>query len=392
VSQDQHNDAEVRALRYLIEEVRTAAPPPVDWDGAEASLMSRIELERKAQPRKPPRTLRAMASFAVAAAAAAMLIAQLGRSPDASKTQASETTPVDLGAIPAERPADELPTYMVAAMKPNSVVEAADEPVRFALPGVATWVIDPGSRVVVDSVAVPHVITLERGTVHAEVVPRNAGDELVETFAVVAGTARVAVHGTVFSVARVGDRITVEVTRGAVTVGPASHRGITTGRLLVSPARAAFWIHGGELAEVLPRTPAGDSVSDPKIAGRADGLDEATPNEPDEPIAPAVPRGKRAGVEVAPPSADTPDAPLLSTSEARGLLMGCLRGMAAGGDDRVVTISSHVTAVADDTGRIHAVRFSPPLRPDQQERCGATLFHRRTTNGKTITFHIDVAR
>ena len=92
---------------------------------------------------------------------------------------------------------------------------------RTALPGVATWVIDPGSRVVVDSVAVPHVITLERGTVHAEVVPRNAGDELVETFAVVAGTTRVAVHGTVFSVARAGDRITVEVTRGAVTVGPA---------------------------------------------------------------------------------------------------------------------------------------------------------------------------
>jgi hypothetical protein len=83
---------------------------------------------------------------------------------------------------------------------------------------------------------------------------------------------------------------------------------------------------------------------------------------------------------------------VLSTGEARDLVMACLRGDRSGNDDRVVTISSTVNAMVDASGKIQTVRFSPPLRPDLQEGCGAILFHRRTASGKSISFDVRVAR
>lgn len=400
MSRDSNNDAEVKALRQLIDEVRAAEPPELDWNRVDRSLARRIELEGAARRQRKPKTWGSLVSFAVAAAAAAILLMQLGRSPAPVVPTAADDQPIDLSAIPAERQSDELPTYMVAAMKPRSVVEAGEEPVRFALPGVASWVIAPQSRVVVDTVAVPHVINLERGTIHAEVVPRSSDDELVESFAIVAGNARVAVHGTVFSVVRQGDRITVEVTRGAVTVGPASHRGITTGRLLVSPARAAFSVHGGELLRSPKQAPerptqarleqvAGDrpSPADRANSASADVAEVRIPGRSH------APRQTDKPIVTAAEAAETAQLPALTAGQARALVVACLRNEADRTDaERLVTISSQVTALVGENGTVDTVRFSPPLRPDLQERCGAALFHHRTEGQSSLSFHVHVSR
>src|SRR5690606_27787373 len=130
--------------------------------------------------------------------------------------------------------------HRVDALVPGSVIESGAEPVQLSLEGVATWTLTPGSRARVRSISVPHVVELEHGTIVAEVVPRYDTSALIEAFAVEVGGTRVAVRGTVFSVERIGDMVDVEVTRGAVTVGPAGHRGPTTGVLLTSPARGVF--------------------------------------------------------------------------------------------------------------------------------------------------------
>src|SRR5690606_22444719 len=143
-------------------------------------------------------------------------------------------------------------TYQVRGMPPRSVVMSGEEPMRFSLECVANWGLAPPSRVVVQTNQAPHVLVLEEGTVHAEVVPRNDSDQLIESFVVETGNARVAVHGTVLSVTRGAGDLTVEVMRGNVTVGPAGHRGVTTGHLLIGPARATFTLSGRLLSSGRP--------------------------------------------------------------------------------------------------------------------------------------------
>jgi hypothetical protein len=299
--------------------------------------------------------------------------------------------------------ADELPLYRVAAMPQNALVESGDVPLRFTLEGVATWTLEPHGRVVVRTVSEPHVVELEHGTLVAEVVPRHDTDELVESFAVEAGTTRVAVHGTVFSVQRSGDRVTVDVMRGSVAVGPAGHRGPTVGHLLVSPARAAFSTHGGRLLDVLPR-PAEDL---PPVAVRH----ESEPSAP-LPGAPAIappalepaptprpiahgPEGSHASPEApAPPMIEPPAAPPpLDVDEARAIVVACLTGsMGKATGDTVVTVSSQVTAHVGSDGTIGSVRFAPPLRPDLQQRCGGALFGRTVAGASSLSFRVTFAQ
>jgi hypothetical protein len=383
VSNREPADDEARGLRVLVEEVRRSRPPPLDWERVERQLLAKIDIEQfsRRRQRSPHAAWGSVAAFAAVAAALVMIIAGQGEG-NRSLERPDPARAVDLSRLPTHREsADELPTYMVAAMRPRSVVESQGLPLRFSLPGVATWWLEPHSRVVVETVSVPHVIELEQGTVHAEVVPREESNELVESFAVQAASTRVAVHGTVFSVSRDHDRVTVEVTRGSVTVGPARHRGITTGHLLTSPAIAAFGLDG------LP-------IADPAASVRPAGPDPATARAP-EPSTPS----RSASLAGAAPSGSAKSEPevepsLLTADLARGLVMGCLRERwrATTSDDTRVALASRVTVTRGTDGHVGAVRFEPPLTRDLQSACAGALFGQRMPDAGSITFSIQLSR
>jgi FecR-like protein len=401
-----HDDGEVRALRQLVHELREAPPPELDWTGIEERLVTRIAKEHAPRRRRAP-GFGTVAVFAVAAAAAVMLL--MGQAslrtaiPQAAAPRAVDLT--ELATAPVE--ADELPLYRVATMTSNALVQSGDFPLRFTLEGVATWTLQPHSRAVVRTTAEPHVVSLEEGTLVAEVVPRSDTDALVESFAVEAGTTRVAVHGTIFSVERSGDRITVEVMRGSVAVGPTGHRGATVGHLLVSPTRASFSTVGGRLLEVLQPTPteppsiAANEPSDTPqpIAAAHESpapVDDVThPTEAPHPIAlggvnTPAPANEPANIEPAPAPVPRP----LDVNEARALVVACITGaMGKAQSDKVLTVSSDVTARSGADGTVQTVRFSPPLRADLQQRCAGALFGRSlAAGGASISFRVTFAQ
>ncbi len=423
---------EAEVLRQLIGEMRETLPPSINSERISAVLVETIEAEKRTRPAQTHGT--GASQWLVFAAAAAFVVVMLSQqgagqdpSTDGDRRASISAQAVDLRTVPSQQADGEgVPVYRVAALRAGVVVESQAEPVRFRLDGVVTWTLAPKTRVRVRTVkTAPHEIVLERGSVFAEVKPQLGSNELNETFAVIAGTSRVAVHGTVFSVQRDGDRVLVEVTRGAVSVGPVAARGPTTGRLLVGPARAAFTTEQGRLAAdqsfPVAHAPAGADldqeaapVSDqlqpvaaspsepdassarvtlprtrPVMAARdvetdadgddADAVDDARDNEPDA-------RDREAEL-------DPPAEPKMSIDQARAMVLACLNSNRDGGQpsDLQVTVSSEVSVKLDDAGKIRAVRFSPPLKPSLQQHWGGALFGQRLDAQGAASFRIHFA-
>ncbi len=411
---------DMRLLRELTDELKAAPAPELDWERIEAAVMQRTQLEAAGRRRAARQNARRgswanLGAFAVAAAAFVLLIAGASQRNVIVEAEPAARTVVDVRSLPTfPQDEDALPRYRVGGLKPGSVVQAGAEPVQLSLEGVATWTLGANSRAVVRTIGVPHVVELEAGTLLAEVVPRHDTDSIVEAFVVEVGGTRVAVHGTVFSVEHEGDQIHVEVTRGAVTVGPASSRGPTSGMVLASPARAVFVAATGAFVKRLPmRVPRGASAARevvpserptaeleprakavPGVRG-ADGADVA--------IRPAVPPRQAAvaerSVAVAnpanpasteepetPPTAPEPVAsPRLSVGQAGALISSCLRQNAK---EKTFVISSMVTVRLGADGEVRSMQFSPPLNPKFQSRCGGLLFGRQLEGGGSASFAV----
>jgi hypothetical protein len=258
----------------------------------------------------------------------------------------------------------------------------------------------------------PHVVRLEQGRLDAEVVPRHDSDQLLEAFVVEAGATRVAVHGTVFSVERRADIVDVEVTRGSVTVGPAHHRGVTTGHLMVSPRRASFRagkvVRGDDGDEPLAMADEPEASGTPATEPARPGALTAEADEPSTPDEVAKGPETSPGTTPAPPNGDAntdteqDDAEADETSDdasapltvaaAAGRVVGCLASAAPEGaaSGTKVTVSSQVTAVLSPEGEVVSVQFVPPLRPDLQQRCAGVLFGQRIEGTGKVSFPIQL--
>jgi hypothetical protein len=390
----------------LIDEVRITHPPDLDWERLERVTLERIaraELGARQAARKSAGNVWV---FAAAAAALAMLVAnQRGPNPVAPEREARLVHVTELPLVHGR--GDARVSYLASAIPRSSAIESGDEPLRFVIPEVASWVLDKESRIVVHGGGAIHRMRLERGTVTAQVVPRHDDDGLVEAFVVEAGGTRVAVHGTVFSVALVADRVIVEVTEGMVSVGRAGYRGTTTGMLLASPARAAFSSGDGRFVELLPRPSADDEPSDEdKVAPRQSGspsIDEdptraarpsdkgASSVQTNQTPADAPPREPR---KTAAPAPVEPKAlPPIGLDRARAIMVACLSADTAAREGAVqVTVSTQITVQLDDDKLVSSLRFAPPLRTDLQQRCGGALFGRPfDVEGRSASFRIHFA-
>jgi hypothetical protein len=442
---------EVRALRVMVDALRAEPPPELPWDAIEKRLLSGLVGGLLEGSDSPPRgaarvtplrgTLPArgqaqgleswspfarVLGFAAAAAVLAFGVGSMtgeSRMPSAAAParhviETASVAPALDGAHPAGRPGapvDGSAARDLSALRPGDIVEAGAAPVTFAQAGLARWTLAPGSALRVSSVGVGHTVTLERGSIRAEVTPRDPAEGLVEAFAVeVAGT-RVAVHGTAFSVEIQGPRLIVDVEHGAVAVGPVGNVGATTGHLLVGPSRASFSLDGGRTARLMERAPdrvaASSASSAPPAADEAPALAPAPASDqpgerprafPDDHAAhpadgalvarssPAPHALARAADDAAPsggPAAAAPEPPRLTAAAVRARLDRCFKQSSEGDSAAVrVSVSSTLHILLNADGTVRAARFTTPLKPELTA-CAGTAIAGRFADGLD---HVDI--
>jgi len=403
------SNAEARAMRAMVDELRAEAPPELRWDEIERKLMLEVSRRERGRIGRSGNVIDApfarLFAFAAAAAVLALGVSSMTGSRGAPRA-ASVSRVVDVARAPLSTAGE----HDLLSLRDGDVVEASSAPVRFGHEGVLTWTLEPGGRVQVRAMGaagVGHVVALERGSIRAEVTPRDPSEGLIEAFAVEVDQTRVAVHGTAFSVRREGDRVLVDVEHGAVAVGPRGNAGITTGHLLIGPRRAAFSLDGARSARLLDRAsttpvagpiaaldpaprPAAPEAPAPVLPTAAPDLRSAPPSHVaaiEPPANPAVP--EIVALPEPPPVVAPPALPPLTVGAVQGQLNQCFNRVYSGGSTSVkVSLSADISLVLEPDGQVKAVRFDPPLEPAFQQ-CAVAFFGRSfAEGGKTVKIPI----
>jgi hypothetical protein len=396
----------------MVDELRAEAPPELRWDEIERKLMLEVSKRERARIGRSGTVIDSafgrIFAFAAAAAMLALGVTSMTGSHGEPRAAAVASRVVDLSAAPASADGER----DLLSLREGDIIEATSAPVRFGHEGALAWTLEPGGRVQVRAMGkagVGHVVALERGSIRAEVTPRDASEGMVEAFAVEVDQTRVAVHGTAFSVRREGDQVLVDVEHGSVAVGPRGNAGITTGHLLVGPRRASFSLDGGRSARLLDRAPmAGDAPASGQVAALAPVAQPAQLHAPAPTLAaPAAdlrtaPAGHLAALEPAhlaapevpappapPPVAAPAPLPTLTVAGVQSQLDQCFNRVYSGGSTSVkVSVSADVSLVLEADGRVQAVRFNPPLEPAFQQ-CAVAFFGRSfPEGGKTVKIPI----
>jgi len=432
-----------RARRHMDEELREEPMPEPRWDDMERALLARIEeSEREGSPAprlslvgagvgvgvgpmRPSRPAWMRAATLAAAAAVIALGVGVGAralrpgAPDASGASGAlaeaATRVVDLAALPLVPGSSAEPARDLRALRPGDVIEATAGAVTLSHPGAVRWTLAPGGRALVRAQSEPgarvrHVIALERGSLRVEVTPGHVSAGLVELFAVDVDRTRVAVHGTLFTVTRSGDRVEVEVERGVVSVGLAEDGAELSAHRLVAPARGTFTLDGGLLAPMhppreptalaeapapaqpprgapepatpsspsSPSTPSSPAPAAPThVTAPSQTSAPANPSPPSEPAAPAAPPPDLAS----PPAAPATASPPLTIASVQAGLARCFAEKRAAGFSAVqASITSILRVAVREDGSVSTVRFDPPLKPELQT-CAQLLYVGRFAEG-----------
>ncbi len=409
------------SLDQVVREARTDAPD-VNWSRVEEALFARVAKERAQQASlvrfRGSRTWGALAGLAAAAAAVVLLGHGQDRPPtrgfgSEAMTDSVQTAARDEGGstFTAKQGAGEVLVGVGGAIAPiaghpqlgvGTVVETQDARALWDARSPtgearATWLLEEDSRVAVKGIA-PLVLGLERGAVEAQVVPVANG----EAFAVDVGDERIAVHGTHLRISREGDRVTVDLSEGVVSIGRPPRTGSTYGTLVVAPAHVRFdlvdvlgSIQVTHDADAVRPVTSFTAVAESAAAARAV---RAAPQGGAVPSAPARGFGASSG------GASQGGASQGGASQGGGIRSGgASRGSAAGtagvvavdpqaeqtiaaavrtcaadaphSTEVTVTVSSSLELTVGEDGFVRAARFNPPLAPEIQ-KCASTSIYK----------------
>lgn len=223
-------------LRRMIRETRAEKPVDIDWRAVEEQLLRRARTSVPAAT-----TSRYPLAWAVLVAAAGLFIWGVSTRPQGTLSFAPRA--------PAEAAAASRLNADAVALGERVLAEAGEVSVHHDQR--ATWTLSRNSHARLISKGELITVLLERGSLLADVVPNSQP----ETFVVEAADARIAVHGTVFRVELVNDRVNVSVREGTVAVGA---RGAAPSFILKAPAQGAFSLDGtsGSLDEPTATAPA----------------------------------------------------------------------------------------------------------------------------------------
>jgi len=311
-------------LEQVVLEAREEDIGVVDWDRVEQGLLARIDSDVAAetQPARSWRWVAALAAAAMIALGVGALVSrgsgQVARAPDGPARVAARVhtaATIDGGELAL---GDE-----VHATGGPSVVEHR---------GLAKWTLTAGSRAVVRETGETVTLRLESGSVDAEVVPSAQP----ETFAVEAGLARVAVHGTAFRVELRSGKLQVAVREGVVGVGPIADRG-----------KAPKW-----------RLDPGDS-GEFELTGQTGNVNRALDAKSDSEARREDPVRAGSPLRAEPPAADVNRA----LDELSRAASACFTQHTSNESGVRVRVETVLRARVSPNGSVGAVTFDPPLAP-----------------------------
>jgi hypothetical protein len=266
--------------------------------------------------------------------------------------------------------------------------------------------VDAGSRVRLEQARGTLVLALERGAIEADVNPVAEGEAFAVDVAQDDKVVRVAVHGTHLRVARGGDRVTIDLSEGVVSVGAPPRSGSTLGSLVTAPAHAELSVadvagtlvvlhEPGSLRPAVSLRPSSQprpvAVSSPAATTRA----EAFASHP-SPLAPTVvrpePRPSTAAVEAPAPSPAPPAlTPVDPSAEATlGAAVRACMPSQAGGTNITVQVHTTLRLELKDDGMVESARFDPPVATDVNTCAAPTIYKTRFAHGGSASIPIDV--
>jgi hypothetical protein len=373
------------ALDRLIVELRAEPVPELDWDRVEARLMREPKAVTRSATSELASRLRWPAVALVAAAAAFAVV----KRPHAPVTVAPPKATAQLARGPLNGDTLALGTRITAG---NQAVVVEHQ-------GRARWTLEPHATAFVSNAGEFLTVQLESGALFAAVVPNTKP----ETFAVEAGSTRVAVHGTAFRVERSGDRVLVQVSEGTVAVEPTQTHSAPA-FLLRRDSRGNFALDGrsGSVegnASVVVGSAEPQSRREIAPLKTASHLVKAAT----APAQPAEAAGAPAAVTAEPVATPTtralPPQPSISdiesgVSSAIGLLDGCFREQTHSAGIRVSASTAMTLSVSGD-GTVQSVTFTPPLAPSVED-CAVlglqTLTFAHSVDGVTFTRLLELTR
>jgi hypothetical protein len=372
--------------------------PEVDWKSVDDKLFARIEQEPRPLPsdEAPEQGARVVwigSAIALAAAAAALVLIHPASTNVDAHAQASQNA----GVVAAGDVQGHVPGAQLAR---GDRIDVVDQVAYFEAPGAVRWSAHQGSLLHVEHAASPLVLSLEKGAAEAQVTPVPNGEAFaIDVTASSGEVVRVAVHGTHLRVARDGDKITVDLTEGVVSIGAPPRRGSTIGQLVTAPAHVE--LDARDLSSVRVDH-AASAVRPAERVTPAPRADQETAFVPPAPINQGVQTlqpfdivGQPFTPPVAKPqtnvqSTNTPPVVMLTSSDEISA------AIAACGKDDVVgsTFSTNLSLQLKDDGTVAMAYFNPPFLPGPHESardCATNVIYKRAKlAGSTGTISVPV--
>jgi hypothetical protein len=473
--ENRRRSAENRALDVLITEAKDRDPfvvsapsslgtkPEIDldWSKIEAKVMAAVKEEAPRLERERQREsarMRAMRAGAVILAAAAAVALYVRSSQQESSKTANNGNGSNTQVVADSTPASSLvgvtgEVHIGANLvEPGFVLHANDAidtnqqaRATFERTRKVAWLVeqaepssprhvrqpgeqndkdkdkDKGARVRVKSAGEPLILGLESGAIEAQVVPVPVGEAFAVDVATDTGSlVRVAVHGTHLRVARAGNRITVDLTEGVVSIGVPPRTGVTYGTLVTAPAhveldatdlasirvdhnlnavRSAIALNPFGTIEASSNSPAGSpqKLALVPTAAKESTLLPAPPNNNNRLTAnPPAAAAKEPEAQTATPQAPSkvdPAAPSKASTPPRDAIAAAVRDCAvarsrSGGDVTHVTVSSTLKLRVTN-GVVESAQFSPPLPPEIQSCAAQVIYKTKLDETGLVTIPIE---
>jgi len=247
-----------------------------------------------------------------------------------------------------------------ASLKLGQIVDAGARDLTIRHPSVATWRLMAGGRAhVVENGPERVTLALDVGLLQADVVPQPRH----ESFAVEVEDTRVAVHGTVFSVERRGDKAEVIVREGKVIVGNTNRRGDTQGTLLTAPSRANLDLSLPSVSQAEPRT----DQKHPHSAAHTSAAPSSVVSSG------SAAAGLNAPEQPGPAELDR------AWTEVATIVSTCFAEHTAGSPSVRVSFRTQLSLFISSLGTLTDVDFTPPV-PEPVRQCTVERVARVTTH------------
>jgi hypothetical protein len=344
------------ALERLRESAQKAPLPDLDSASIERRVLAEVGRSEVSSAFIAVQRRRWPTWFGIGIAAAASLLIA---------THQLKPNPTTTAKIPNRGQLDQQPGIDGHSFKLQAPIVATDYDITVKHSNLATWrLMAPGRARIITNDPAHVTVALDSGRIEADVIPQPKP----ESFAIEVANARIAVHGTLFSVERRGALAEVVVREGKVMVSQSNATGSLQNTLLTAPSRAQVDLESKPTTDTDPgiTRPSGNSPPSPRLTVDTSSARPST----------ALP-------EV--PEADEVER---TWSETANIVSICFAEHTAKTPSVRVSFKTLMTIHVGVSGAIAQVGFNPPV-PESVRECTLTrvggIKTKPSLNGATLS-------